>query len=84
MQLKEFELEEEEEDKSQNLVEFYINCLEERGPMNVEQLFHLSSTIKNELSFKSFLDLKSFFQIQRKCFVVRYIFFENNSKFKGN
>lgn len=57
------------------LIEFYGNCLSERGPMLVEQLF-CAGTAKNDGGeessdiFKTPGDLATFFKMYPQCFLV--------------
>lgn len=60
-------------DKVLKLIEFYGNCLEERGPMLVEQLFHASGVNDLNWLFKCPKDLRAFFHIHSRCFQVMFL-----------
>lgn len=61
-----------------DLIEFYANCLNERGPMLVEQLFCAGNAKFDELTdmaaladyFKTPGDLATFFKMYPQCFQV--------------
>jgi len=53
-----------------DLIEFYGKCIQERGPMLVEQIFHATVVHFKESLFHSPNDLQCFLKLYPQCFQV--------------